>query len=70
MCIPMQRFGATWYQTWNQKLRSTRVEEFGTGSYSGGGETKIPNPTTRVPKFPKIHQQLNGIIMHTFGIQR
>jgi hypothetical protein len=39
------------------------------GSYSGG-EDKNSHSNTRVPKFPKFHQQLSGIIMHTFGIQR
>jgi hypothetical protein len=42
------------------------VREF----YSGGGETKIPNSTTRVPKIPKFYQQLSDINMHIFGIQR
>jgi hypothetical protein len=48
----MQRFGVTLYPTWNQKLRLSRVEEFGTGSYSGGGEQKFPTQTPRSQKFP------------------
>jgi hypothetical protein len=48
----------------------SRVEEFGTGSYSGDGEQKFPTQTPMSQKSPKFHQQLSGIIMHTFGIQR
>jgi hypothetical protein len=31
---------------------------------------KNSHSNTRVPKFSNFHQQLIGIIMHTFGIQR
>jgi hypothetical protein len=51
---PNAGVGAIWYSTWTQKLRLSRVEEFGTGSYSGGGEQKSPTPNTRVPKFSQI----------------
>jgi hypothetical protein len=46
------------------------VEEFGTGSYSGGGEQKFPTQTPESQNVPTFHQQLSGIIMHTFGIQK
>jgi hypothetical protein len=39
------------------------------GSYSGGGEQKFPTQTPESQNFPKFHQQLSGLIMHTFGIQ-
>jgi hypothetical protein len=40
------------------------------GSYSGGGEQKFPTQTRESQNFLKFHQQLSGITMHTFGIQR
>jgi hypothetical protein len=39
-------------------------------SYSGGGEQKFPLKHQGPKNFPKFHQQLSGIIMHTFGTQR
>jgi hypothetical protein len=68
-CLPMQMFGATWYPTWNQKLRLSRVENFCTGGHILAVGNKISHSNTRVPKFSKFHKQLSGIIMHAFGIQ-
>jgi hypothetical protein len=48
----------------------SRLEEFGTGVLFWWLWTKIPNSNTKVPKIPKFHQQLSGINIHIFGIQR
>jgi hypothetical protein len=59
-CITRQRFRATGYPNWNQKLRLLRWEEFGMEILFWRWGTKIP----------KFHKQLSDLIMHTFGIQR
>jgi hypothetical protein len=69
MCITMQRFRATGYPTWNQKLRLSRLDEFWYGGHILVVVNKNSQFNTRAPKIPKFHQQLSDIIMHTFGIQ-
>jgi hypothetical protein len=65
----MQRFRATGYPSWNQK-RYHVWKNLVRGSYSGDREQKFPTQIPKSQNFPKFHQQLSGIIMHTFGIQQ
>jgi hypothetical protein len=52
------------------KAKAITCGEFGTGVIFWRWGTKIPTQTPESRNFPNFHQQLSGIIMHTFGIQR
>jgi hypothetical protein len=51
------RYNAKVSSHWISILESkvlSRLEEFGTGSYSGGGEQKFPNQTPESQKIPNF----------------
>jgi hypothetical protein len=70
MCIPMQRFGATGYPTWNQKLMLTRLDKFWYRGFVLAVVNKNSQLKRQSPKIPKFYQQLSDINMHIFCFQR